>query len=195
MRRILAPLALFIASVFGTITVLAVCGSDFSPLAPNESNKTIYGTHCPGWGVKHTWHLTFTDGFVTDWPVVRDAYCDIGGPCWAEFETPGWMNEDKSLFGESVRDGYYSVGCHVSSGSETLTTQHHCSPADVEDEETCEANSWYWNFSNNSCQQSPPTEDCDYWAWWVCMQDHAVWYGYPECYCEYTPIIIDTAGN
>ena len=79
MKRILISLCLFMASVFGTITILAACGSDFSPSQPNESNKTIYGTHCPGWGVKHTWHLTFTDGFVTDWPVSRDAYCDIGG--------------------------------------------------------------------------------------------------------------------
>ena len=30
---------------------------------------------------------------------------------------------------------------------------------------------------------------------WVCNQDHAVWMGYPDCYCEYTPILLDTSGN
>lgn len=41
----------------------------------------------------------------------------------------------------------------------------------------------------------PTPEDCDYWDWWVCMQDHAVWTGYPDCYCQYTPIVIDVSGN
>jgi hypothetical protein len=31
--------------------------------------------------------------------------------------------------------------------------------------------------------------------WWICMQDHAVWIGYSECRCEYSPILIDTSGN
>jgi hypothetical protein len=27
------------------------------------------------------------------------------------------------------------------------------------------------------------------------MQDHALWRDWPECYCEYTPILIDVVGN
>lgn len=39
-------------------------------------------------------------------------------------------------------------------------------------------------------------ETCEnYWDWWVCMQDHALWMDYPECRCEYTPIVIDILGN
>ena len=196
MKHILIPVCLFIASVFATITILADCGSDYSPSAPNESNKTIYGTHCPGWGVKHTWHLTFTDSFVTDWPVSRDAYCDIGGPCWAEFDTPGWLNMDKSLFGEAVHDGYYSGGsCHYSSGSETLTTQHYCRADEVEDEGTCEENNWYWNFTNSTCQEDPPPpcdlipEECD-------SGNGGAW-SFEWCACWYpnTPILLDIAGD
>jgi hypothetical protein len=44
--------------------------------------------------------------------------------------------------------------------------------------------------------EPPPEEGCqNYWDWWVCMQDHAVWYDYPECGCAYTPILVDTSGN
>src|SRR5437762_12400059 len=187
MKRILISLCLFMASVFGTITILASCGSDFSPSQPNESNKTIYGTHCPGWGVKHTWHLTFTDGFVTDWPVSRDAYCDIGGPCWAEFDTPSWLNMDQSLFGEAVHDGYYYDGsCHYSSGSETLTTQHYCSADEVGDQTTCEANNWYWNFEHNVCHDlcsgSCPTPRV--WDTGLC-----------RCVIDDSPVLIDTTGD
>jgi hypothetical protein len=39
-------------------------------------------------------------------------------------------------------------------------------------------------------------QGCTNWGdWWVCMQDHAVWLDWPECRCEYTPIVIDVAGN
>jgi hypothetical protein len=38
-------------------------------------------------------------------------------------------------------------------------------------------------------------ESCDWGNEWACHQDHAIWYGFPQCYCEYTPILIDTSGN
>jgi hypothetical protein len=52
--------------------------------------------------------------------------------------------------------------------------------------------------AGNSCLCSSPTptpEPCDYNEWWVCHEDQAVWFDYPDCYCEYTPILIDTSGN
>lgn len=157
MKRILVALALFVATVFGTITVLAYCGSDFSPDRPNDSNKTVYGSQCPGWGVKHTWHLSYTDGFTNDWPVSRDAYCDIGGPCWAEFDTPGWDDPDEqTLFGEDVHDGYYSSGsCHYQVGSIHRSTRHYCRADEVADSGTCEAYGWAWNYASNDCHDSP----------------------------------------
>ena len=185
---------LFIASVFGTITILAECGSDFSPSHPSEANKTIYGTHCPGWGVTHTWHLTFTDGFVNDWPVSKDAYCDVGGPCWAEFDTPGWLLPNQTIFGEVVHaGGYYNGSCVYSSTTETFHTEHYCSADEAQDEQTCEENNWYWNFSSSSCQSDP----------WYCDQlpsncNPGQSWSDVTCRCEGdpgSPILIDVDGN
>jgi hypothetical protein len=42
----------------------------------------------------------------------------------------------------------------------------------------------------------PPPEECpDNGAQWVCNQDHALWIGYPDCFCQYTPIVIDSVGS
>jgi hypothetical protein len=49
--------------------------------------------------------------------------------------------------------------------------------------------------SNGTLNLTEFEESCDEGEEWVCHQDHALWYGFPECYCEYTPIIIDTAGD
>lgn len=48
---------------------------------------------------------------------------------------------------------------------------------------------------DSTCEEPEPQECTNWGAWWVCMQDHAVWLGWPECRCEYTPIVIDVAGN
>lgn len=43
---------------------------------------------------------------------------------------------------------------------------------------------------------SEQEEGCSDWGdWWVCMQDHAVWMDFPECYCEYTPILLNPSGK
>jgi hypothetical protein len=85
-------------------------------------------------------------------------------------------------------DGGYIVGCATTHPKET---------SDFCEGVACTYQSW------EACDDSPgdgsdplagPPE-CDFEAWWVCNADHALWYGYPECYCEYTPIIIDTAGD
>jgi hypothetical protein len=198
-RRILIPLCLFIASAFGTITILAVCGSDFSPSQPSEANKTIYGTQCPGWGVKHTWHLSFTDGHVTDWPVSRDAYCGIGGPCWAQFDTPEWLDPNKNVFGEVVHDGDHSAGSCTVTGGETFKTQYYCSADEANDEETCSSNGWHWNLTSNTCQETetPPQTYCtpDQWGYWHDRND--CYWIYANCDCNEgdTPILIDVQGN
>ena len=68
-------------------------------------------------------------------------------------------------------------------------------PEDAEDEETCQTNNWYWNFSNNTCQETPPS-GCypTTWDLWVCPD-----WDYDLCECpggiEGSPVMIDVLGN
>src|SRR5947208_600780 len=37
---------------------------------------------------------------------------------------------------------------------------YYCGADEIDDEATCESNGYYWNFSNNTCQEGPPTFYC-----------------------------------
>ena len=70
----------------------------------------------------------------------------------------------------------------------------------------CEAIEWYWNFSTNTCQETPPDSGgggggggiltCDPSAEFACADMMGIWHDYPYCYCSYhTPVLIDILGN
>jgi hypothetical protein len=85
--------------------------------------------------------------------------------------------------------GSYVIGCATTHDKETAD---YCEgiKCTYQTWETCDGTP-----GDGSDHTNDPPPECDYWDWWVCMQDHAVWMGSPDCYCEYTPIIIDTAGD
>jgi hypothetical protein len=58
------------------------------------------------------------------------------------------------------------------------------------DEDDCSNAGLYWNFSNNTCQDTPPcTQDPD-----ICDIGYA--WSYADCQCEQTsPILVDVVGN
>lgn len=49
--------------------------------------------------------------------------------------------------------------------------------------------------TNGSITLNEHEEACDWGNEFACHQDHALWMDFPDCYCEYTPIIIDSEGN
>ncbi len=64
-------------------------------------------------------------------------------------------------------------------------------PEDAEDEETCAAMGWYWNFTNSYCQDTPwCTQDFQ-----IC-NDYYVWsFWYCDCIPSQSPILVDILGN
>jgi hypothetical protein len=63
-------------------------------------------------------------------------------------------------------------------------------------EEDCEANEWYWNFTNSTCQESSLNPGCttDEWGFWNVGNSCQHWFTGCDCLTD-TPIIIDVAGN
>jgi len=87
-------------------------------------------------------------------------------------------------------------------------------PEDAEDDETCKAMGWYWNFSSGTCHETRQTcpEECNPYdgnhpeiqeGTVVGPADYCRWeFGCPEgtwdsggCCIDPTPIVIDVAGN
>ena len=81
----------------------------------------------------------------------------------------------------------------VSAGS-TLSWANHgvCPPPSTE--EDCQASEWYWNFTNSTCQESPPEGDCN-WTYAQCRELNGTYYDNGCCDLTETPIVIDVLGN
>lgn len=197
MKRALFYLSLIILSASATITVLAACGSDFSPLTPQASNLTLWGTPCSGsFGKTHTWQINYTNGHQTPaFPVSEPAYCP-GQPqlCYPGFDTPTWLDPNKNVWNENTHDPYLNDQGNCAQASAATPHRHtyYCSAGDADDEETCEANGWYFNPMNSTCQENPPPECtllpelCENGQW-----------SFEWCGCvDYpTPILVDVMGN
>src|SRR5438309_1321320 len=73
--------------------------------------------------------------------------------CYPGFDTPVWTDSNKNRWNEVTHDPTTDGTQCVLNGFVTQDhpTQHYCNAGEAEDEETCEANNWYWNFSTGSC--------------------------------------------
>ncbi|MGZ8870267.1 MAG: hypothetical protein ACXW3W_04335 [Pyrinomonadaceae bacterium] len=182
-----------------TITTLAACGSYFSPTQPEASNLSLWGTQCSfdGFGKKHTWHLYYTDGHETPALEVSAAGTCSNPPqiaCYPGFDTPTWVGSNKNRWNEVTHaPGYITpIGCTYQSAGTNHPVDYYCHASEAEDEETCEANGWYFNPMNNNCQEDPPPE-CNLFPE-VC--ENGQW-SFEWCGCvDYpTPILVDVTGN
>jgi hypothetical protein len=66
-----------------------------------------------------------------------------------------------------------------------------CTPPSTDTQQGCEDQGMYWNFSNNTCQESSycPPQDCS-------IDGRLGGYWDPDaCECEYSPIVVDVSGN
>ena len=96
MRPFASGFAIIFLSAASTVTVLAACGSYFTPSQPDSSNVYFWGTQCDGFfGKGHIWQIYYTDNYV--WPnfaVAAEAYCDHSDNslCYPGFDTPAWSD-------------------------------------------------------------------------------------------------------
>jgi hypothetical protein len=170
------------------------------------------GTQCDGsFGEGHSWHIYYTDGY--EWPdfnVSAEAYCytsDNNRVCYPGFDTPQWIGSNKTRWDEVTHAPMVNGNQCVYDG---IFIEHHaidryCSPSEADDEDTCQANGWYWNSFTNTCQDIlPPAGEggCDLIDAANCIAQQSGWtFDYTTCrcicdsFCQGSPILIDVSGN
>lgn len=202
MKSILILCCGIIASALGTVTILATCGQSFTPSAPQTSNLTLWGSQCNGqFGKTHTWDIYWNNYNIQGYDVSEPAACwfiqEQNVICYPAFETPYWMDNNKNRWNEVTRSPTLQAGntCGYSSSSTSHITAHYCSSSEAEDEESCEANGWYWNSTENACEENPPEgggcliEMCEAGCAWSCSLQQCVGSG-----CA-SPILVDVMGD
>jgi hypothetical protein len=202
MRPFAIGFAIIFLSAASTVAVLAGCGSYFTPSQPDSSNVYFWGTQCDGpFGKGHIWQIHYTDNYVwANFAVPAEAYCDHSDNslCYPGFDTPEWSDPpDNKHWDEVTHAPSYNGNQCLYNGP--FITHHpadrYCSPSDADDEESCEANGWYWNFTNSTCQDTPIYE-CN--PDFICPYRSCL-YGMDDC-CRClssppSPVLIDIAGN
>jgi|GEM_PF-1328267 len=199
MKRLATALFVVLASASVTITIMATCGDSFTPTTPSASNLTLWGNNatCSGFGKTHSWDIYWNNYNVQGFDVAEPGQCfGSGVACYPGYDTPVWVDSNKNSWNEVTHNPSYNSSGNVciltGSATKDHPTKHYCGASEAEDEDTCEANNWYWNFTNSSCQEdAPPTcydlpSECDHGQWsfvWCACVD------YP------TPIIIDISGD
>jgi hypothetical protein len=105
--------------------------------------------------------------------------------CTPQYEEPGCCRT-RTLTFRSPPVGYYN-GAGSNSGK-----CYKPPPQDETNQEDCESNGYYWNFSNNTCQDTP----------WYCDLEPVVCetgqtWSFAECQCVLTgsPILVDVGGD
>lgn len=80
-------------------------------------------------------------------------------------------------------------------GRRDFFVKHVCTPTSREE---CEAAGWYWNFTNDTCQENPPPPDCGE----PLLCDPPFYFNPSFCCCDNgsgscsgSPILIDTSGD
>ena len=103
MKGVLIAVCLILASALATVTILAACGSIFTPPVPSAANLTLWGTPCNGtFGKTHTWHLYYTTGLNPLVDVVEQGGCYYGEACYPGYDTPYWMDSNKNKWNEKT---------------------------------------------------------------------------------------------
>jgi hypothetical protein len=140
-------------------------------------------------------------------------YCNnpAGLACYPGFDTPVWVGSNKTRWNEVTHApdwGNFGAQCQYQSAGTDHPIDYYCQPSEAEDQETCQANAWYWNFSSNSCHGDPVS--CPGQCWHVedggydgidwCQYEAGCPIGYYTdnngcCTSIYSPILIDISGN
>jgi hypothetical protein len=145
--------------------------------------------------------LYYTNGHESpNVAITEAATCPDGvHGCYPEFYTPNWTDSNKNIWNEVTQSITFSNGvCDptLGAGPKNHFVTYYCSSGEADDEETCQANGWYWNFTNNGCQESPPEGggDCN-WTYAACRELNGTYYNNGCCDLTETPIVVDVLGN
>jgi len=136
---------------------------------------------------------------------------DVYKACWPAYHPASYYYEDQycgHVVFQTIQNGLYNhpdraLGASVTlkfdckSGNTTIGYHGNCaSPTGQEDEEACEMAKWYWNSSQNNCQEGPISYGCtpDDWGFWHESHECQWWYSNCECLTD-SPILVDVTGN
>lgn len=206
MRRLIVAISLFFLSAISTVAVLGYCGSSFNlrqrtftgNFLCNDPQNNGRETKTENWQVNWGEDLQM----VSEFPNVSatggcftDSFEHPVG-CYPGFSTAGWEDANRNKWNQRTH------AAQLNSSQSACKTDgfpaqdwrfvYYCSASETQDEETCEANSWYWNPFNNMCQEDAPPE-CTLLPE-VC--ENGQW-SFQWCGCvDYpTPILVDVTGN
>ena len=199
MKNYLAPLLLILTLSSALAIKVFACGDTQNQRSPETDTFHCFGDPTTITKTIH-WRISWLDGYDRDVDVTDHG--QLGGDsllygctpsCWPDFENP--------YFQESGSTAYWfqntypaSIGGNGQCQTGQLTDHrqgHTCGTPRTE--ETCELNEMYWNFSNNTCQDTP----------WYCDQvasncSAGHYWSDDTCRCEAnpgSPIVVDVTGN
>jgi len=228
MRKQICGLLLVILMFAAGGLVRATCGNSLNLITEDYPA----GTACVNaqWLKRLIWAPKWNDshyvgGIFQKWEQVPDRGVSnwnvspcVG--CWPIFYEAHFIEDDNgsgATFVQGTREAtIVNNACSNINVTWSHEYYHNCAnPAPIDDDETCELNGWYWNFTNSTCHDSAPVtqSQCAAFGWSWNQYSHVCEYptgcnyqecpqgetwSYTECACmgdPSSPIVVDTTGN
>jgi hypothetical protein len=183
------------------IRTAASCGDTQNPRSPYETYGGGVAPYCSSFTKTVYWTVYWLDSNlgrnveITDG---GDAYLPAFSSCsrcWPAFYTPAFTEVGMTAtWDQLTSSGYYDNNHNCLQSSTHHNRQGHTCSFSTKPE--CEAAGFYWNFTDEACQDTPPDNGggcVDY----ICFA-HICPFGMDDCTCDCfpgSPILIDVAGN
>jgi hypothetical protein len=125
--------------------------------------------------------------------------------CYPGFDPADWEDSNRNKWNQRTHaaqlNSTLSACKYDGFPAQDWRSEYYCSPLEADDEETCEANDWYWNFTQNWCQESE-TSYCNQTDFDNCLLQQSGWtFNWETCQCQClsqcqgSPILIDVNGD
>src|SRR6185503_15354373 len=121
---------------------------------------------CGQFGKTHTWDIYWDNYNVQGYDVTEPGDCFGGSACYPGYDTPVWLDPNKNTWNEVTHNPRISsvdFTCRLDGPAKDHRLPHYCNAEEADDEDTCQANGWYWNSFMNTCHENtpPPGGGCD----------------------------------
>ena len=209
MRRWITVIFLFLLSAISTVSVLGYCGNYFSLTGQTFTGAALCGEP------QLYGNRTKTDSWIVQWgtnpnyvyelpQVSATGGCfqdNLGVPrgCYPGFDDAEWKDANRNKWNQTTHTAQLNsslTNCKYDGfPAQDHPYRYYCSASEAEDEETCEGNGWYWNYTTSTCEETDPGGGC---VNYLCFDDGSCPNGVDPCTCEciiLSPILIDVAGN